>query len=179
MVNEPSLELLQKGSSEAFQKLYEAYKHDFFLFARKFKVASSDITDIYQDTFITFYENLINGKVTEFSSSIKTYLFAIGKFKIYAYLKNKSKLSLITMNEIYEPVLLDMDLDTDELTERQGLLKKYFQQLGEQCQLILELFYLKGNTLQDIREIENYQNTDVVKSQKSRCLSKLRKLIKS
>ena len=131
MVNEPSLELLQKGSSEAFQKLYEAYKHDFFLFARKFKVASSDITDIYQDTFITFYENLINGKVTEFSSSIKTYLFAIGKFKIYAYLKNKSKLSLITMNEIYEPVLLDMDLDTDELTERQTRDRRGYANRGD------------------------------------------------
>ncbi len=112
-----------------------------------------------------------------FTSSIKTYLFSIGKYKIYEHLRAQSKLNLVD-DILYEfDVVEELNIEEEHLTERQILIKENFKKLGNQCQLILELFYLKGQTLKDIKIIENYENTDVVKSQKSRCLRKLRTLM--
>ena len=178
MHKEPTLDDLLKAPNKAFEILYSNYKNDFLIFAKTFSLKEDVIIDIYQDTFLSFYENLLNGKITEFTSSIKTYIFSIGKFKIYEYLRANSKLKVIDA-PINEGITLeDLNLENDILSDREKLVKANFKKLGKQCQLILELFYFKGKTLKDIKTIENYDNTDVVKSQKSRCLRKLKQLVK-
>ena len=47
------------------------------------------------------------------------------------------------------------------------------------CQKILELFYYQEKKLGDIVNALGYDNKDVVKSQKSRCIKQLRKLIET
>lgn len=177
MIKEPSLQDLLKDSNNAFERLYTAYKDDFLAFAKTFSLKDDEIIDIYQEAFLSFYENLLKGKITDFTSSIKTYIFSIGKFKIYEHLRKTSKLKVIDA-PINDDVTIDaLDLNNDVLTEREQLVKANFEKLGRQCQQILELFYFKGKTLKDIKTIENYDNTDVVKSQKSRCLRKLKQLV--
>lgn len=177
MNKEPSLDDLLNNKNNAFEVLYENYKEDFLGFARKFSLKNDEIIDIYQETFLSFYENLLNGKLTEFTSSIKTYLFSIGKFKIYEYLRANSKLKIIDAPVNPEISLDNLSLENEIMSEREQLVKTNFKKLGKQCQLILELFYLKGKTLKDIKGEENYENTDVVKSLKSRCLKKLKQLV--
>ncbi|WP_179009182.1 RNA polymerase sigma factor [Winogradskyella forsetii] len=179
MNKEPSIADLLQSKNNSFEMLYKNYKNEFIGFARKFSLNDDEIIDIYQETFLSFYENLLNGKLTEFTSSIKTYLFSIGKFKIYEYLRANSKLKIIDV-PINEGITIEnFSLEKEILSEQEQLVKKNFKKLGKQCQLILELFYLKGKTLQDIKVIENYDKTDVVKSLKSRCLKKLRQLVKA
>ncbi len=178
MNKEPSIQTLLQDRDKAFEKLYLSYKSDFLAFGKTFSLKEEDLIDIYQEAFLSFYENLLSGKITHFTSSIKTYIFSIGKFKIYEHLRNTSKLKIIDEPINPEITLQDFNLDTEVLSEREQLVKSNFKKLGKQCQLILELFYLKGKTLKDIKIIENYDNTDVVKSQKSRCLRKLKQLVK-
>ncbi|TXE12757.1 sigma-70 family RNA polymerase sigma factor [Seonamhaeicola algicola] len=178
MTKEPSLKTLLQNSDKAFEKLYVSYKSDFMAFGKTFSIKEEDLIDIYQDTFLSFYENLLNGKITQFTSSIKTYIFSIGKFKIYEYLRKNAKLKIVDEPVNSEITLDNLNLDADVLSEQEQLVKVNFKKLGKQCQLILELFYLKGKTLKNIQIIENYDNTDVVKSQKSRCLRKLKQLVK-
>jgi len=179
MIKEPSLDTLLKDRDNAFESLYTSYKDDFLAFAKTFSLKEDQITDIYQEAFLSFYENLLNGKITQFTSSIKTYIFSIGKFKIYEYLRANSKLKIIDTPINTEITIDELDLNNDILTEREQLVKANFKKLGKQCQLILELFYFKGKTLKDIKVMGNYDNTDVVKSQKSRCLRKLKQLVKA
>lgn len=177
MNKEPSIDDLLKDRDNAFEFLYETYKQDFIAFARKFSLKDDTIIDIYQETFLSFYENLLNGKLTEFTSSIKTYLFSIGKFKIYEYLRAHAKLKIIDEPVNPEITLDNLNLETEVLSEREALVKLNFKKLGGKCQRILELFYLQSKTLSDIKGEENYENTDVVKSLKSRCLKKLKLLV--
>ena len=177
MNKEQSLRGLLKNPEVEFNRLYNDYKNDFMAFARTFSIDDDSIADVYQEAFLSFYENLLNGKITSLTSSIKTYVFSIGKYKIYEYLRKNAKLRLVD-EPIETNVSIDnLDLDESILSERQILLKKNIQKLGKQCQLILEYFYLKGMNLEDIKNYENYENTNVVKSQKSRCLRRLRQLI--
>ncbi|WP_299098512.1 sigma-70 family RNA polymerase sigma factor [uncultured Winogradskyella sp.] len=177
MEKEPTLKDLLKDKNNSFELLYKNYKDDFIAFGRKFSLKENEIIDIYQESFLTLYENLLNGKISEFTSSIKTYLFSIGKFKIYEYLRANSKLKIIDTPINEEITLDDLTLENELLSEREQLIKANFKKLGKKCQRILELFYFKGKTLNDIKEIENYDNTDVVKSLKSRCLRTLKQLV--
>lgn len=178
MNTEPSIADLLQSKNNSFEVLYVNYKDEFMGFARKFSLNENEIIDIYQDTFLSLYENLLSGKLTEFTSSIKTYLFSIGKFKIYEYLRKNSKLKVVDTPINEEITLEDLSLENEVLSEREQLVKANFKKLGTQCQQILELFYLQGKTLADIKGEEDYENTDVVKSLKSRCLKKLKALVK-
>ena len=177
MFKEPTLENLLTDSANAFEDLYLSYKDDFFAFGKTFKLNTEELTDIYQEAFLSFYENLLNGKITQFTSSIKTYIFSIGKFKIYEQLRKNSKFKVIDVPINENITIDDLNLDSDILTEREQLVKANFKKLGKQCQQVLELFYLKGKTLNDIKIIKQYDNTDVVKSYKSRCLRQLKQLV--
>src|SRR5690554_3551915 len=87
------IEQILKGNSEALEDIYIQYKKEFFLYASRFSITEEDIVDIYQDSVVVLYENIKSGKLTTFTSSVKTYLFAIGKYKIYDRLKLKLKTS--------------------------------------------------------------------------------------
>jgi hypothetical protein len=48
--------------------------------------------------------------------------------------------------------------------------------LGEPCKSLIESFYMHDKSMQDIVEIYQYTNTDNAKTQKYKCLNRLRKL---
>ena len=50
------------------------------------------------------------------------------------------------------------------------------QQLGEPCKTIMEDFYIKNRSMQDICEKFGYTNADNAKTQKYKCLQRLKKL---
>ena len=140
---------LKQKDLKALDKVYLTYKEEFFLFAKGFSISEEDIEDVYQETVISFYENIQKGKLNQLTSSLKTYLFAIGKFKIYKQAK-KNKVS-------YEDELVihaDEEIQTFEIAlsnERQKVLKKAFNSLGKKCKKVLELFFYEGLTLDEIQ----------------------------
>ncbi|GAA0892698.1 hypothetical protein GCM10009122_23770 [Fulvivirga kasyanovii] len=167
---------LKQNDLKTLDKVYLTYKEDFFLFAHKLNAPADDIADIYQETIINLYENVQNGKLEKLTSTLKSYVFAIGKFKIYRQLNENKKLyheeHIIHISE-------EMQLFEAELhEEQQAILKKSWKLLGSKCQEILELFYYKGMTLDEIQETLQYSSKDVLKSQKSRCVAQLKELAK-
>lgn len=169
------IESLKDNDLKVLDEVYLKYKDDFILFARTFSIPKNDIEDIYQETIISLYENIQNNKLSKLTSSLKTYLFAIGKFKILKQL-NKPTFPYSQDNVIL--VSEEMQVFEAEVNEeRQKTLKKSWAQLGDKCQQILELYYYKGKTLDEIQKDLNYSSKDVLKSQKSRCLKQLKELV--
>jgi len=138
------------------------------------------LSDVYQDVIIAFYENTRKRDFALKTSSLKTYLFSIGKYMIFNRLKTAHK------SEAF-----DNDFHVDEaLTEQIAIgflndsvpyeheLETAFKQLGERCKEVLSLFYYQQKKISEIKELLGYQHTDVVKSQKSRCLKSLKESIK-
>ncbi|MFD2551760.1 RNA polymerase sigma factor [Bizionia sediminis] len=175
---------LKQGSDTLFKHIYEDNRAKFLNFARKYNLSEDDAIDMYQDAYIVFYNNVMEGKVTEFTSSISTYLFSIGKYLIFDKMRKNNKtinpdfdLSLIRERD----ALMDasFDLDPDDLTTEQVLLKKHFATLGKKCQELLTLFYYRGYTIKDIIATSQYTSENVVKSAKSRCMKTLKERINS
>jgi RNA polymerase sigma-70 factor (ECF subfamily) len=176
------LDQLKRGDENVFRRVYEDNRDKFINYARKFSLPEEEIIDIYQDAYLIFYDNIMNGKLTKFTSSISTYLFSIGKYLILENLrKNKKGISKeydLTIVGSLDLNIENFEIETKELTKEQELLFKYFNTLGKKCQELLNLFYYKGFTIKEILQTENYNSENVVKSQKSRCLKTLKERIK-
>lgn len=179
MIKEPPLQSFKEADDAALKKVYVGYRDPFINFARKYQLSDDEILDIYQDAIIALRENFVKGKIEELNSSIKTYLFGIGKYKIYAHLREHKKMSVLKDSGMpkEEAADFDFDMDPDSLSEKQIMLKEALEEMGGKCKLILELFYYRGMTIDEIRVSENYENNNTVKSQKSRCLKTLRNMI--
>ena len=174
------LEELKKGNDKAFKQVYQDNRNKFLSFAKKYGLEQQDLLDIYQDSYITLFENVVEGKLVKLSSTLSTYLISIGKYKILDRLrKNKQHVNselVLKLTKQKDEYLESFDLETEELTPEEVLLEKYFDQLGEKCKNILILFYYKKYSIREIMKAGKYNSENVVKSQKSRCLKTLKQL---
>lgn len=155
--------------------LYKEYRVPFMNYFKKYSIPEEEIKDLYQDTMIAFYQNGVRGKLSNLKSSIKTYVFGIGKHKAIDLLRKKSKTV-----EIEKPIegFEVLDLERGELTTEQKKLKKHFLSLGESCKKMLIMFYYRGLDISEIVTMGGYKDANSVKSHKSRCLKQLRSLVK-
>lgn len=171
------LDKLREGDQETLEKIYLEFKADFFAFAGKINADREVLLDVYQDSIIALYENVQNGNLTSLKSTLKTYLFSIGKFKLYKINKEEHRFANDLPEELYHvnegPGLFDEDV-SEERIERIG---EAIEKLGKKCREMLVLFYFRGFDLEEIRDEMSLENKNTAKSQKSRCISHLKKLI--
>lgn len=165
------IELLKKGDSKTIEKIYQTHRKAFLSFGAKYNLSIDDLLDVYQDTIIAFIENIKKGHIDNLKSGIKTYLFSIGKYLIYSHLKEKSSNFFEEISDEFE--WFEIEDDNSEINN----IEQALTQLGEQCYRILKLFYYEEKKLDEILQILPYENKDVLKSQKSRCLKQLKKIL--
>ena len=174
--SEKTITLLKEGDIWTIQEIYKEYRPGFLLFATRFPLNEDAILDIYQDAVIALWENAQKGKLDNLDSSLKTYLFAIGKYMIYSQLRDNKK------EAAYEDLRNfggDWEEYSEEMVEETEQINASLAKLGDKCQKILRLFYYQEWNLDEITKIMNYENKNVAKSQKSRCIKSLRELLKS
>ncbi|QHI35666.1 hypothetical protein IMCC3317_10120 [Kordia antarctica] len=162
---------LRNDDKKALGEVYLSYKVAFVNYAIRYNIDNDTILDIYQEAIIAMHQNFVIKQTVLQNSTVKTYLFGIGKHKIYDYLKANKKMFAITdasSNEITE-----INIEDTAPTERQQLLALNFEKLGESCKEILKLFYYRGFSIKDIVFHTHYKDENTVKSHKSRCLKKL------
>ncbi len=175
------LSRIKAGDRAALGEVYKKYKKDFFQFASRYSTDNELLSDVYQDVIIAFHENTRKLDFSLKSSSLKTYLFSIGKYMIFNRLRNAQRSEEFDSESHIEEqgteqIALDF-LNDSASPDRE--LEAAFEQLGERCKEVLTLFYYGEKRIAEIKEILGYQHTDVVKSQKSRCLKSLKEFIKS
>ena len=176
------IKVLIVSNPKEISQLYYTNRDIFLSFGKKYGLNSDDLSDIYQEAFIALRKHAISGKLDTVKSSLKTYLFGIGKFMIYDLLKEHRKTtsyepSLHIADEAIEPI--PFEDTTEELSNEQQLLRAFFKKLGKKCQEVLTLFYARGLSIDEIVEFTDYTSNSVVRSQKSRCLKTLKEMIKS
>lgn len=168
---------LKKGDMHLLDSLYINYKRPFLKFTNHFGLTHEDITDVYQDSIIALRDNVVNGTVKTLNCSIKTYLFSIGKFMIYKRFNAISKDEVLEKEYALEESFYNPFDYNEEVDHLQKKVNNSFDSLGGKCKELLKLFYYEGLTLKEIQVYLKYDNYNVVKSQKSRCLKTLKELV--
>ena len=179
-MNSKEIDAFVTNNNLEIKKLYEANRGMFLQFGKKYNLSTEALADIYQDAFVLLRRQALQGKLYEVKSSLRTYLFGIGKHLIYDELKRQKRFtSYIEHPEAPETIPIIEVAATTSLTLEQQVLQLHFEQLGKKCQEMLTMFYYRGLTISDIVSITAYESENVVRSQKSRCLKSLKDAIKS
>ena len=159
-------------------ELYKRHRKEFIGWVwQQFKMDPDDAADVFQDSIIILRRNIVSGKLSELTSSLKTYLFAIGKNTALSKLKSNTKWYTnpdLINNQQDGQALVTGQL---ELSERQQWIKKLMGSLGEPCLSILRLFYYRSFSMEAIARELGYKNENVVKSQKLRCIKALKEKV--
>jgi len=171
------IEMIKTGDKKSLADVYKAYRSEFVNWATAHYTCSrEEARDIYQSVIITLYDNIVTNKLQQLNGSLKTYVFAIGKYKILELRRAGKKYNTHTAVEEME---LEDVIDWEKEKKETDLLlvEKAMQKLGEPCKTMLELFYLHGMGLDKLAKHLDYKNSDTIKNLKCRCLIKLRQLI--
>ena len=169
---------LQSKGPDALDAIYLLYKDEFVNFCRKFNISEDKILDIYQDSMIAFYENVVSGKLSEMSSTIKTYIFSIGKYSIYNMLKKENKTVSFDRQHL-ENLDLSIVSSSQESENKIEIVQEALQNIGDKCKQILVLFYYHSYTIEALMLEMGYKNENVVRAHKSRCIRTLKEMIRN
>lgn len=181
MSEQQLIQLLKEADKDVLRRLYLEYRSAFISFAQKFCSSSNDILDAYQDAIIALQEKALKGDLDELRCTLKTYLFGIGKYILYDKMRKQKKMvSPIKLEkEDYDYHGIALDFLEDQPNQMQQKLQRAFTTLGKKCKEVLSLFYYRGYTIEEICDHLHYENKNVVKSQKSRCLKQLKEKVKT
>jgi RNA polymerase sigma factor (sigma-70 family) len=175
MFDDKSIQEIRNGNEQLLTGVYRTYRDEFIRWANRHYQCQEEIAkDIYQVSIVIFYENIMSGKLTELKSSVKTYLFAIGKNKILEQHVAQKKQEKVQENFIYEPIEHIPAEDREEIFLG---LEKALSELGEPCRTLLELYYYKNYSIDQIAGALGYKGNDSAKTQKYKCLNRLKKIL--
>jgi RNA polymerase sigma-70 factor (ECF subfamily) len=167
---------LLNGDESALVEVYDKYKPEFLNYFKSYDINTQSIVDIYQDSIIVIYQKVLCQKIELTTSSLKTYIFGIGKNKVYDYFKGKR----IKTDKIETLKVEDQDFEIEkEPNIYEKTLAKNLDLISESCQRILKLFYYRGLSIKEIVKQTDYKDENTVKSHKSRCLKRLKELCNS
>lgn len=167
-----------KECEQALNHVYKSYYGMIESFVLQNNGSKDDSKDIFQDTVMSLYRNVKNGKYSP-DSKLSTYLFSIGKNIWYKKLRKDNRMSPLVEDE-YKQISSDEDIQGDlEYTEHQILIGKLLHKVGEECNKLLKLFYFEKMRMVKIATLLDYSSEQVAKNKKNKCMKKLRAVILS
>ena len=168
---------LEANDSGWMERLYKDNREAFILWAsRKHDLEKDDLLDIYQNAMIVLYENIRHNRIDNSDVSVSTYLYGIAKNLIYKYHRKNKMINRhqVRLSEHFKFIAVN----NNEAEFYHQALTKALASMKEPCRTILNLFYVSGKKLPAIVSEMAYSSIDVLKTQKSRCLKKLKESIR-
>ena len=163
----------------AIRYLYQQYSQATSSFIMLHGGNEQDADDIFQETVVAFIEVVQKGKYRK-EASIKTFLNAIAKNYWFNEIKKRGRSDLRDRQ-------FERGRDQDEADvshhivemERKRQLRGLVDQLGDGCRKVLLLFYYENLSMKEIVDHLPYENEQVVRNKKYKCLQQLTGLIKN
>jgi RNA polymerase sigma factor (sigma-70 family) len=163
-------ERICKGDERALEFLYKKY----YRMMTKMVITNSgteeEARDIYQEALVVFWQKAVSGKLV-LTSKMSTFIYSICQNLWRKELDRKKRLS---NEEKDQPVTIDTESE-----ERNKIIARCIDQLGETCKKVLMYYYFEEMSMQEIADKLGFANTDTAKTKKYKCKQKLDELIKA
>ena len=134
-----------------------------------------DARDVFQEAMIVLFEK---AKLNSFvlSCQIKTYLYSVCRRLWLKKLQQQSRY-FPSVELLKETVPIENEIEAHEKqTANFNLLEEALAKIGEPCKSILEAYYIQKKSMPDIAAAFGYTNADNAKTQKYKCLLRLKKI---
>lgn len=133
--------------------------------------------DIFQEALVLLFEKAKLGDF-QLSSKLGTYIYSICR-NIWLKKLNRSRGKEISTSEFFEENVGTTEDDAAVQEEKNlqfTVMEEAMSKLGEPCKTLLESFYVQKMDMKSITEMFGYTNADNAKTQKYKCLMRLKKL---
>jgi RNA polymerase sigma factor (sigma-70 family) len=180
------LAALAKGERVATEQIYRQNYHIINGWLLKNGGSATDTDDLFQEAMVVLYSKSQNDEF-RLTCSIGTYLFAVSKHLWYKKLQRKGKEPIALLDntgsdddESENGIAYEEDIEAHEEREAHyNQLDEALEQIGEPCRSILKAYYHQDKSMQEIAADFGYTNTDNAKTQKYKCLTRLKKIFHS
>lgn len=174
------LRALAQDQPGAFQAVYEDC---FRLVTRSIQNMNAELfeaEDIFHSALLVLYEK---AKLPEFvlECKISTFLVAVARKKWLKKLESEKRLT--QKEQDYALIHADEKADASFSLEDIGLqqmnlekLHQALEELGPPCKQLITAFYIEEKSMKELAEIYGYTNADNAKTQKHKCLQRLKKI---
>lgn len=169
---------LLQGLARNDKKAIEAIYKENFNGIQSMVVANSgsaeDAKDVFQEAMIVLYQKVTGGGF-ELNCLVKTFVYSVCRRIWLKRLLQQSRFALT--DTVAETVEVDAEMDEHEKREGEfEMVEKAMAVLGEPCRSLLEAFYMQKKGMAEIAVSFGYTNAENAKTQKYKCLMRLKKL---
>jgi len=169
------LEGVARGDATSLEGLYRDYFPMILNLVVKNNGTEEEAKDVFQEAVIVLYDN-VKRRDFALTSQLKTYIYAVCRRLWLKQLGSKDR----TFRDVaaYEDVIaVEEDLAVHEEKDLQlTMMEQALDELGEPCKGIIHDFYIANMSMQEICDKFGYTNSDNAKTQKYKCLQRLKKL---
>lgn len=174
---------IRTGNQEIFNELYEKEFPSLVKFILQNKGGIDDAKDVFQDALVIIIEKAQLGTLN-FNFQLGNYIFGICRI----LWKNKLRLSkrrvLLNLELVDGELSFYRDLNVsiaikEEIPDKYNKFLQAYDQLGDRCKKLLELFYYKRFSWSRIAMIAGYSDAASARNQKYKCLEMIRRKLHS
>lgn len=168
-----------KNINDAILYLYQQYSESTSSFIASKGGSSQDGEDIFQETIVAFI-NIVKAGNFRKEATIKTFLNSIAKNIWFNEIRKRQ--STGNREKIFED---NREIVEDDISHHIADLemKKHFRALldkmGEPCRKLLLLFYYEDLSMKEMVEHLPYENEQVVRNKKYKCLKQLTTIVQA
>jgi RNA polymerase sigma factor (sigma-70 family) len=168
----------KKDPNEAILFIYQEFSRTTSSFMINYGASEQDAEDVFQETVIAFIDIVQKGKF-RMQSSIKTFLVSIARNIWRNEVKRRQRSDY--REKQFESGRDQTEEDISELIsewEKKKQLRDLVYELGEPCRKLLMLFYYENLSMKEILTYLPYENEQVVRNKKYKCLQQLTEIMK-
>lgn len=178
-IYEQDLLLLKGLAKNDKRSVEEIYKQNFNLIQALIinnSGSTDDAKDIFQEAMVVLYEKTRSGSF-ELNCQIKTYLYSVAKRLWLKRLQQSNRYVSNDFENDENEISVDDDMvDHEEKDKEFKMMHEAIGNLGEPCKSLLIAFYFNTKNMQEIAENFGYTNAENAKTQKYKCLMRLKKI---
>lgn len=137
--------------------------------------STDDAADIFQEAMIVLFEKSRNVDF-ELNCLLKTYIYSVCRRLWLKKLQQTQRFGRQT-DDLEQVVPVEEDLEMHEKRQKDfNIMETAMSKIGEPCKSLLEAYYIQKKQMQQIATEFGYTNADNAKTQKYKCLVRLKKL---
>jgi RNA polymerase sigma factor, sigma-70 family len=174
------LSAVRKGDqlNSAIYFIYQQYSQTVSSFIRANSGTEQDAEDVFQETVVIFID-LVRKNKYRGEAGIKTFLVSIARNIWLNELKKKQRSGI--REQIFENNREQKEMDVSQYIADREVKQQFMtmiERLGEHCKKILTLFYYENLSMKEIVQHLPYENEQVVRNKKYKCLQHLTGMVR-
>ncbi len=163
----------------AIKYIYREHYQLLKVYVLEHQGSDEDAQDIFQEVIMCFVD-MVQGNKFRGESSIKTLLYSLNRNIWTNHFRKKTRSSY--RDTVFEAAQENITEDVTHAISKSEAQKEIWStvgKLGEACKTILLAFYYENLSMKEILTKLPYENEQVVRNKKSKCLRQLQELFKN